>query len=260
MKKIALSLLTCVLILSITKHSIGQIYKDTLTLGPVKTKIVTLSIGYSSIDVAELNQFLAPTTTGSFSSDFGMLGLHSITECKRFIYGFTLQAGMSMRNTSNNYAGVSGQNMDYYVTHGNFLIHGGYSILSTKRVKLYPMLGAGIGGTKANFNRVDNLTIAQFANNPSVQGEVGKAMACFDAALNVDFLMPSKRWSTINATYGRVISLRVGYTQGIGIGSWGFKGARIVENPTYNPGMFYAKLHFGMFSTKAKNCGADYKR
>jgi hypothetical protein len=215
---------------------------------PAKTKICTISPGFALIDVAAFDQFLisSPGSKG-FSQNFGLLGLESITECKRFIYGFTLQAGMSQKNTIMNYAGVTGQNVDYYGTYGNFLLHSGYSIISTERVKFYPIVGVGFGSVSGNYSRIDNQTIAQFASNPGVGGSITKHMACFDGALGLDLLFPSRCKRDGEASFGRAIGLRVGYTQGMGVGNWRFAGARILENPTYNPGIMYVKLQFGMF-------------
>jgi hypothetical protein len=255
MKKNAFLLLCSLVVAGFTNFAQAQTTTDTAaTTGPVKTKIMSFGFGYANLQVSALNQFLAQPTSGSFSQNFGVFGLQSTTECKRFIYGYTLQAGMSQKATISNYGGVAGRNMDYYGTFGNVLIHGGYSIVSTERVKFYPILGVGFGGVSANYNSIDNMTISQFGNNPGVEGSVSKYMACFDGALNLDLLMPSKRMSNDKATYGRALSLRVGYTQGLGVGNWTFKGARIIENPTYNPGMVYAKIQFGIYSKKARSC------
>jgi len=232
---------------------------DSTSKGPVRTKMFTLSGGYALADVSALNQFLALSgSQDGFSQNFATFGLQSTAECKRFIYGYTLQVGMSQKKTISNYAGVIGQDLDYYATFGNFLIHSGYSIISTDHVKFYPIIGVGFGNMSANYNRIDNQHITQFASNPNLQGSLNKYMAYFDAALGLDFLMPSKRFSKYhkdsNASFGRTIGLRVGYTQGVGVGNWMFKGGRIIENPTYNPGMFYAKLQVGVFGKRAKRC------
>ena len=117
---------------------------DSTSTGPVRTKMITLSAGYALVDVSTLNQFLALSIPGDgFNQNFGVLGIESTTECKRFIYGCTFQAGMTQKKTISDYAGVAGQNLDYYAMYGNFLLHSGYSIISTDRVKFYPMLGAG---------------------------------------------------------------------------------------------------------------------
>lgn len=225
-----------------------------------KTKMLTISPGYAYADVSGLNRFLAPGTSG-FSQNFAVLGLESTTECRRFIYGATLQGGMSQTTTVTNYNAVAGNNMEYSASFLNAMLHGGYSIVSTKRIKFYPLLGAGFGGMNGNFSRIDNQTIAQFANDPGVQGRVTKYMACFDGSLGLDVLFPSKRWSE---NLGSVLGIRVGYTQGVGIGNWQFASARIIENPTYNPGMVYAKLQIGLFRKYLKrdcrdeNCGRTY--
>jgi hypothetical protein len=219
--------------------------------GPVKTKMFTLSPGYAFIDVDGLDGFMAPGTPGSFSNHFGTFGIQSTNECKRWIYGYTLQAGMSLKKTTTDYAGISGNNMEYYGTFADFLLHGGYSIVSTDHVKFYPLLGVGAGMINANFNRIDNLTVSQFSNDPGVQGIVTKYLACFDGALGLDFLISSKRWSD-DGNWGKVIGLRVGYTQGVGFDYWRFAGARILENPGYNPGMIYAKVLCGLYKRKVK--------
>jgi hypothetical protein len=261
MKKNAFLLLCGLVLMGFTNVAFAQDKaKDTTATGPVKTKIMSFGFGYANVQVAALNQFLAQPTSGSFSQNFGVFGLQSTTECKRFIYGYTMQAGMSQKATISNYGGVAGRNMDYYGTFGNILMHGGYALVSTDRIKFYPIIGAGFGGVSAYYNSIDNMTIAQFGNNPGVQGEVSKYMACFDGALNLDLMMPSKRMSNEKATYGKAISLRVGYTQGVGTGNWMFKGARIIENPMYNPGIFYAKVQFGIYSKKARSCDHGCKR
>lgn len=263
MKKNAFLLLCALVVTGLTNFATAQnMTTDTAAAaGPVKTKIMSFGFGYANVDVSTLNSsFLPATTSGSFSQNFGVFGLQSTTECKRFIYGYTLQMGMAQKATISNYGGVAGRNMDYYGTFGNILMHGGYSIVSTERVKFYPILGVGFGGVSANYNTIDNMTSTQFASNPGVQGAVSKYMACFDGALNLDLLMPSKRWSNDKATYGRAISLRVGYTQGLGVGNWEFKGARIIDNPTYNPGIFYAKVQFGIYSKKARSCEHGCRR
>ncbi len=211
----------------------------------------TINPGYAFADVSGLNRFLAPGTPGEFSEHFGLLGLQGTSECKRFMYGYTLQAGMSEKNTVSNYSSIPGNNMEYYARFGNLLFHGGYAIVSTERVKFYPLLGIGIGAMHGNFSRIDNLSGAQFANNPGVQGRVTKYMACFDGALSLDLLIPSKRWSE-DGRYGRVLGIRVGYTQGVGVDDWKFAGARILDNSSYNPGIAYAKLEFGVFRHKYK--------
>jgi hypothetical protein len=238
---------------------------DSTSAGSVKTKMLTISPGFAVVNVSALNQFLALSgPKDGFSQNFGLLGIETTTECKRFIYGYTLQAGMSQKKTISDYAGVPGQNIDYYATYGNLLLHSGYSIISTERVKFYPMIGAGFGRVSANYNRIDNQHITNYATNPNLQGSVGKYMACFDAALSLDLLMSSNRFNSYhkesNASYGRVLGIRVGYTQGVGVGNWMFKSGRILENPTYNPGMFYAKVQFGIYSKRARNCSAGCHR
>jgi hypothetical protein len=259
MKKNAFLLLCGLVLTGLTNSIFAQtMTSDTAAVtGPVKTKIMSLGFGYANVQVSELTQnFLPAATSGSFSQNFGVFGLQSTTECKRFIYGHTLQVGMSQKGTILNYGGVAGSNMDYYGTFGNILMHGGYSLVSTDRVKFYPIIGVGFGGVSANYNSINNMSSTQFAANPGVEGTVTKYMACFDGALNLDLLMPSKRWSNDKASYGKTISLRVGYTQGLGVGNWMFKGARIIDNPTYNPGMVYAKVQFGMYSKKARSCNS----
>jgi opacity protein-like surface antigen len=263
MKKNAFLLLCCLVLIGFTNEVFSQntMTSDTTTsTGPVRTKIMSFGFGYANLQVADLNQFLAKPTSGSFSQNFGVFGLQSTTECKRFIYGYTLQAGMSQKGSISNYGGVAGRNMDYYGTFGNVLMHFGYSIVSTDRIKLYPIIGAGFGGVSANYNSTDDVNIDQFGKNPGVEGALTKHMVCFDGALNLDLLMPSKRWSNDKGSYGRTISIRTGYTKGLGVGDWRFKGARVTENPSYNPGMFYVKVQFGMFSKKASSCDHGCKK
>jgi len=143
--------------------------------------------------------------------------------------------------------------MEYNASFGNVLLHGGYALINTNRVKFYPMLGAGLGGVSAKFNRDGNTSTLQFSNNPTSSGSVTKSMAMFDGSLTIDFLMPVKRFSSGSKSVGRVASLRVGYTQGVGVGNWRFSGGRILENPSYNTGIIYAKLQIGMFT---KSSGA----
>lgn len=220
--------------------------------GPVKTKMFTLSLGYAYLlDAAGLDQFLAPGTPGGFNNHFGTFGIQSTNECKRWIYGYTLQAGMSMTETTTDYAGVADNNIEYYGTFGNFLINGGYAIANSDHVKFYPLLGAGVGMINANFSRIDNMTISQFSADPGVQGCATKYMACFDGALGLDFLISSKRWSD-DDKWGKVLGLRVGYAQGVGVNYWRFAGARIIENPSYNPGMIYGKILCGLYKRKTK--------
>lgn len=264
MKNNLLVALSC-LLLGINSNLAAQSSIDSISSGPVRTKMVTISPGFALVDVSALNQFLALSgPKDGFSQNFGLLGIESTTECKRFIYGFTLQAGMSQKKTISDYAGVAGQNIDYYGTYGNFLIHSGYSIISTERVKFYPLIGIGFGRVSANYNRIENQHINNFAANPNLQGTVSKSIACFDAALSLDLLMQSNRFNKYHkdskASYGRVLGIRVGYTQGVGVGNWMFKSGRIYENPTYNPGMFYAKVQFGIYSKRARKCGASCQR
>lgn len=240
-------------------QAIGSFAQDTIViLKPIKTKMLSISPGYAYADVSGLNNFVASGMPG-FSQHFAMLGLESTTEYKRFIYGATLQGGMSQTTTVANYASVFANNMEYNASYVNALLQGGYSIVSTDRIKFYPIIGAGFGRMSGNFDRIDNQTMAQFANDPGVQGRVSKYMACFDGALSLDVLFPSKRW---NENLGSVLGLRVGYTQAVGVGYWQFDGARIIENPTYNPGMVYAKLQFGIFRRYAKGycrgCQREY--
>ncbi|HVD97947.1 MAG TPA: hypothetical protein VNB90_07055 [Cytophagaceae bacterium] len=252
-KNIVSMLLACCFVIGVSVSSIAQ---DTVVLlkviRPYKTKMFTVGAGYMYADVTGLNLFLAPGTPGGFNNNFGMLGLQYTTECKRFIYGWTLQGGMTQRNTVINYNAVPGNNIEYYASNADLLIHGGYSIVSTDRIKFYPMLGVGVGAMKGTFNRTDNMTRAQFAGDPTVSGTIAKYMGCLDASLSFDVLFPCKKWSE-DGRYGHVLGLRVGYTQGFGGDYWRFDGARILENPGYNPGMAYAKVQFGLFRKKYKD-------
>ena len=248
MRTISFSLTCFFLLLFFTSYA----QKDSVSVQPLRTNMYSFSAGYSNIDVSVLNQFLASSASGSFSNNFGVMGLQSINEFKRVVHGLTFQYGMSERHTQTNYAGIAGNDMEYYASSWNLLLEGGYSVISTKRIKLYPLGGVGIGSINANYERVNNLSIAQFSNNPGVQGQVTKYITCFDAALNVDFFMPSKHRSTSLITRGGIIGLRVGYTKGFGNGHWEFTGARVQENPSYNPGMFYARVHFGLYNTRPR--------
>jgi hypothetical protein len=256
MKKTTVFMLACCFFMSafIIESTAQMRMKDstTFTEGPIKTRMFVISPGYAFIDVAAFDQFLAPSANAGFNQNFGTLALQYTAECRRFMYGWTIQMGMSPKRTIRDYAGVPGQNIEYYGTFGNILLQSGYSIVSTDRVKFYPILGVGFGGVNGNYNRVDNRTIAQFANNPNTEGTITKYMACFDGALSLDFLIPSRRYGDGVPSYGKVIGLRVGYTQGVGVGNWNFKGARVLENPNYNPGMVYAKIELGLFSRKSR--------
>ena len=262
MKKNNAFILMLCLLIGTSLRSFAQDTTVVVSTGPIKTHMFTFGVGYSYLNgTAPLNTFLAPTTPEGFSQNFGILSLQHTTECKRFIYGWTLQAGMSQKVDVANYAGVAGQNMEYSASYGNVLMNFGYAIISTNRVKFYPIIGAGFAGINGNYNRTDDLTAAQFANNPNVSGSVSKYMMSFDGALALDLLMPSKRWSTPNSTKGHVIGLRVGYNQGIGVGNWTYAGAKITDNPGYNPQMFYVKLQFGLFGKKPKEeWAAHYRR
>ncbi|HSZ25878.1 MAG TPA: hypothetical protein VK766_09180 [Cytophagaceae bacterium] len=255
MKKINIIIVCCCMMVLASAKSFAQSNEMDSTLRPSRLKMLTVSPGFAILDASGLNRFLAPGTNGSFGRNYGVLGFQKTSEYKRFIYGATFQGGMSQQTTVVNYAGVAGLNVDYNGAFGNFLLHGGYSIISTKRVKFYPMIGAGFGGVSANFTNIDNQSIANFANNPAMSGRVTKSMVCFDASLSLDLLFPSSRnWEGKSSTtnFGRVVGIRVGYTQNLGMGDWRLDGARIIENPSYNPGMAYAKLQFGIYSNRSR--------
>ena len=217
------------------------------------TNWLTLHAGYVFMQNDALNQFLAYNSP-ELNNNMGVLGLSGLMEYRRWIGGLTLQGGMSQPVTVNDYAGRNGQ--DYQLTSGfyNGLIHLGYAVVSTPMVKIFPILGVGGGRASARLMRT-NITQAQIVNNSAPQIntiEIGKGMAYFDLGLGIDFfnkMRPMEGMKTRDQ--GGVIGLRIGYTQGIGLGNWGYNGDNNVsENPTYNPGMFYAKLVVGIFKTR----------
>lgn len=217
------------------------------------TNWISVHAGYAFMQNDALNQFLAYNAP-ELNNNMGVLGLSGLMEYKRWIGGLTLQGGMTRPVTVNDYAGNNGQ--DYQLTSGfyNGLIHLGYAVVNTPMVKIFAILGVGGGRASARLLRT-NINQAQIVNNNAPQNntiEIGKSMAYFDLGLGIDFfnrMRPMEGMKTRDQ--GGVLGLRIGFTQGIGLGNWGYNGENNVsENPTYNPGMFYAKLVVGIFKTR----------
>jgi hypothetical protein len=215
----------------------------------------TLQAGYGYFQNGTLNQFLAPGTP-SLNTTLGILGLSLLRQHKRWIGGVTLQGGMSQPYTQNNYQGISGQ--DYQISNGfyNGLIHLGYALVNTDKFKLYPILGIGGGQailqlTQTNIS-ISNITTHALSSQTSTNAQIYKYVAYFDAGIGADFFLSKKSEEEGRGkkSHGVVLGVKVGYTQGVGMGKWGFNNDNTIsDNPSYNPGLFYAKIEVGLFKT-----------
>jgi hypothetical protein len=216
------------------------------------TRWVTIQGGYAFMQNDVINQFLA-NNAPALNNNMGTLGISGLMEYKRWIGGITVQGGMSQPVTIDNYAGHPGQ--DYQLANGfyNGLLHLGYAVVNTPMMKIYPILGLGGGRASAQLVRTNISQASIVANNQPQNSnvQIGKAMAYIDLGIGFDFFHRMKPMEgNPRRNGGGVVGLRVGYSQGIGLGSWGYNGDNNVnENPTYNPGMFYAKLTVGVFRT-----------
>ena len=159
---------------------------DTIALGNrYITKWINIQGGYAYMQNSAINQFLAYNVP-DLSNDLATLGISGMMEYNRWIGGFTLQGGMSRPGTVNSYAGTTG--LDYQVSNGfyNGLIHLGYAVVNTQRIKVYPILGIGGGKALAQLTRT-NISMSQIANNPPQDRriEIGKGMAYFLSLIHI---------------------------------------------------------------------------
>lgn len=209
------------------------------------TRMMTVQFGYSYLtNNSILKQFYTPVSD-ELSQNYWTFGLASTSEYKRLITGITIQGGMTQPVTIKDYL-VTGNNYQVSSNYGNLMLHLGYSIISTDKFKLYPILGIGGGRIALQIQSIDNFSISQIASSGGTESTIYKYMPFFDAGWGFDLLLKAPM-ATDERNFGGVLGIRAGYTQGVGVGNWRFNSGTITDNPSYNPGMFYVKANIGFY-------------
>ncbi|MBY0425194.1 MAG: hypothetical protein K2Q22_06125, partial [Cytophagales bacterium] len=122
---------------------------------------------------------------------------------------------------------------------------------NTDRIKLYPLFGIGGGRVALQLQFIDNLSLSALAASTGTETTVYKYMPFFDAGLGFDVLMKNPK-PMEGKEYGGVLGIRAGYTQGVGIGNWGYNSGTLTDNPAYNPGTIYVKANIGFYGKMPK--------
>jgi opacity protein-like surface antigen len=231
----------------------------TATKPRLVTHMMTLQLGYSYMTNDVLRQMYV-AVGDELNQNYYTLGLACTSEYKRFIYGVTIQGGITQPITIQNY-NSNGLNYQVFSNFQNALLQFGYAVVNTKKFKLYPIIGVGAGRVALQVQSQNAVSITQLNSQyyTGTESNIFKYNASFDAGIGADFFLKAPK-STEEKEYGAILGVRIGYTQGIGIGNWGYDAGTLTDNPSYNPSTIYIKANIGFYgksdrNNKFKSCG-----
>ena len=199
------------------------------------------TIGYGYLDVSALQVFV-PENVKDFRNDHLVIGGagHGIVD--RFVIG---GSGFGMIGD-----GITTDSLKISLGGGLGTFDFGFLLLSSEKLKIYPLIGIGGGGYGINIARNKNVTVNDVLENPGQEINLGTGGFVADVSLNINFI-PVFSYNEIEDAYGGFMTgLKVGYIYSLPSSSWSFTGGDVVNGPDFNLSMLYAKIIIGGFGYK----------
>jgi hypothetical protein len=190
------------------------------------------------MDLSPLQAFV-PAGTRPFTGDHITIGGSGHAVFNRFVIGGSGYGLVGDRITTDSAAYTPGGGLGMFET--------GYLIVSTRNLKIFPLLGVGGFGYALDIVKTRKVSASQISDNPGREVSVSTGGLCADIAVQMNFI-PAPSYSEKNKGYGGFMTaLRIGYTGSIPSAAWNYTGGEVTSGPRFNLGMVYAKLIFGGF-------------
>lgn len=193
------------------------------------------TIGYGSMDVAKLHEFVPPGI--KFSNQHLLIGGTGHGFNGNLVIG---GGGFGIIGDK-----ITTDTINYSLGGGIGTFDFGYLVVNKEKLKVYPMIGIGGGGYGLQISSNKNIAAKNIADNPGHEININRGGFILDLSANLNFI-PMLEYNEKDNTYGGfMMGLKVGYIYSIPSSDWKFTGGDITGGPKFGMNMAYLKLIIG---------------
>lgn len=196
----------------------------------------SFNIGYVNLGNSDFQQFL-PGDFNQISENYLLLGGEGYGLKGNFLFGISGQA-------------IIGQDESHgeirtEVSGGMGFLNFGYAVVSQDKIKLFPMLGIGVGGMELSISEVSEFTLSEIIEDPGREITLNVGNFMLDFSLGLDYI-PSMQISENGKEGGGFkTGIRIGYILGFNNDKWEYGGGEVRGAPDFGMNAFYVKLIIG---------------
>lgn len=202
---------------------------------------MVLATGMSTMSVDALNARMATSQFAPLSNDAVLVGASGYVAIGRALLGGELSRSVFGEEGLNN-----GRTDELSATHAQATI--AYALLSTRRLSLFPQVGAGVGRIEVTLRdragtgtATAQPTFDEVAQAPGSESRLSGRHLLYSVGGGADYLV-----SPAGSRVGVVLGVRAGLLVAPNRTTWTRAGERIVAGPDASPGGAYARLVVGV--------------
>lgn len=220
---------------------------------------MTMTKGYSFINSDDLSS-ITPSDAKGVGNSYLTSTLNLRTHINKCIIGVEA----TMARDTRSFADMFRDNDDHATIGANIYsasLQFGYAVLDKPNLKLYPIVGIGMGQSKAKIERQQDIDASQITDGelPGTSFDLSQRNFNSDFAVGFDYIIPCKKKDECNTDrkYGFVVGAKAGYRLAFGDFGWEHSGGDVNGAAQFNPSGFYAGLTLGF--TKSSKGGMFQK-